>query len=746
MDESCDEKQQRKDVSILEYLNECRVVNRLSCSLVSTLGMCLKNLEAPETELGLVVENVHVVTTMFIQIGSSAVPHSSNCTLIEYKVSYWRGKASKHRLILLYLIHQVVTTGLATVYQQLLPPIIKLAALFNQLLAVSLQSEFRDITVVKNTCPNILQPLKKFSVTKILQIVAQQRAACCSEQLIEILLNLYRENGLKPATNTVTFENLPSSDDSSMDVYRELTQYISPVHPSSTAKDFSVLKSVFNSELQKLTPLLFNIAASAPYLINPQQVKTSKKFGCLTLIKPVREKMLNFYSQQLWSEVGSYAEHVLLWWRQNCIGIESTEDTQQFRLWLGRLLSNVKTLPDQLRPTLQSLSDSLCCHITATSWEHLFRKSLVAAGTSTQPPRYRGTKTGQLFDNVFQDLVQLSNSCEGSNWTLNDLEELPLVEQIPILHRLDHSVHTVRMWAMTRTRILANFWNVDQFFRVTQTDIQSCLTALSQLKLANQSDLLGPGSSVHVTVCARMRMKLASEVRANVEKLQSLPSECITALSKVCRTISLANLRLCFPTHEYWRQQLDEIPQYASGYVEEYLDRVLRPVLIASGLLSEMLQKSVSGLVLCIMCEAWLDHIYANKIKFSEWGALQLLTDFGAVPTWFSERITLSKEVRKHLLANEVLRRCEGVGRLLLRRRGEHIAMSKPPTRRRKTQEEEEEDDEDTKAVQSPSDMMPAEMYVPNQEQWLELRAPRPFNPLTFCCGPLAPIIFHTNL
>lgn len=37
----------------------------------------------------------------------------------------------------------------------------------------------------------------------------------------------------------------------------------------------------------------------------------------------------------------------------------------------------------------------------------------------------------------------------------------------------------------------------------------------------------------------------------------------------------------------------------------------------------------------------------------------------------------ISQNVRNHLLKNEVLRRCEGVGRLLLRHPGEAIAMRK---------------------------------------------------------------------
>lgn len=60
-----------------------------------------------------------------------------------------------------------------------------------------------------------------------------------------------------------------------------------------------------------------------------------------------------------------------------------------------------------------------------------------------------------------------------------------------------------------------------------------------------------------------------------------------------------------------------------------------------------------------------------------------MLTDFGAVPTWLLERINISNEVRRHLLNTEVLRRCEGVGKLLLRRPGEHIAMAALPLRKK---------------------------------------------------------------
>lgn len=165
-------------------------------------------------------------------------------------------------------------------------------------------------------------------------------------------------------------------------------------------------------------------------------------------------------------------------------------------------------------------------------------------------------------------------------------------------------------------------------------------------------------------------------------------------------------------------------------------ERVLRPVLAASGLLTASVQLTVGALVLRIACESWLDHIYTHRIKFSEWGALQLLTDFGAVPTWLCERVSLPAELRAALLRHEVLRRCEGVGRLLLRRPGERVAMTatgqpsgQPQAATRfgvgpgpgQTQGQHGQPSDQEGAP----DTMPAEMYVPNQEQWLELRASR---------------------
>ncbi|KAJ8975861.1 hypothetical protein NQ317_015899, partial [Molorchus minor] len=118
-------------------------------------------------------------------------------------------------------------------------------------------------------------------------------------------------------------------------------------------------------------------------------------------------------------------------------------------------------------------------------------------------------------------------------------------------------------------------------------------------------------------------------------------------------------------------------------------------------------------MILTLICESWLDHIYRNKIKFTQYGACQLLCDFGYIKTWLVECSILNEVLRKMLLKNEILKRCEGVGRLLLRCPGERIKMTEKNKRKPSSSESDGEKTE----------LMPAEMYVPNQEQWLELRA-----------------------
>lgn len=90
-----------------------------------------------------------------------------------------------------------------------------------------------------------------------------------------------------------------------------------------------------------------------------------------------------------------------------------------------------------------------------------------------------------MFGELFQLLVTLSNECEvGGEWVIGaPLMELPISEQIVVLHRLDHSVHTARLWVMQESKMIAHTWDLDVLFLMVKGDVVNCLEELSYLKV-----------------------------------------------------------------------------------------------------------------------------------------------------------------------------------------------------------------------------------------------------------------------
>lgn len=128
----------------------------------------------------------------------------------------------------------------------------------------------------------------------------------------------------------------------------------------------------------------------------------------------------------------------------------------------------------------------------------------------------------------------------------------------------------------------------------------------------------------------------------------------------------------------------------------------------------------ILGLILKIMCEAWLDHIYASRTKFSRSGALNLLKDFDGVSEYILKCPAVPPQHVEKLAKHEVLRMCEGVGRILLRKPEDLIQMA-PENAPLVTSGTERMASEAERMDERPQ--LPPEMFVPNQKRWLELRA-----------------------
>ena len=145
------------------------------------------------------------------------------------------------------------------------------------------------------------------------------------------------------------------------------------------------------------------------------------------------------------------------------------------------------------------------------------------------------------------------------------------------------------------------------------------------------------------------------------------------------------------------------------------------------------------------MCEAWLDHIYASRTKFSKAGALNLLKDFDGVSQYLLACPAVPPQHVEKLAKHEVLRMCEGVGRILLRKPEDLIQMEpdnvRPATHGKNANDKFTDEGADERAP------LPPEMFVPNQKRWLELRAKdrKAFASFLCLCGSNGVVVASSN-
>ena len=166
-----------------------------------------------------------------------------------------------------------------------------------------------------------------------------------------------------------------------------------------------------------------------------------------------------------------------------------------------------------------------------------------------------------------------------------------------------------------------------------------------------------PLLEVHINVNVALREKLVSEVRTNRDKAKKTTAECINnVFAYTCEHTSLATLKIYFPPVKIWR--VNHLKAEHNKYIDVYLDIIYMPVIEATKDLE------ILSLALKIIGEALLEHIYARRIKFSICGAINLMKDFDGIAAWIETCEELPENYRDKLSKHEVLKVCEGVGKV----------------------------------------------------------------------------------
>ncbi|KAG5681501.1 hypothetical protein PVAND_010928 [Polypedilum vanderplanki] len=424
-------------------------------------------------------------------------------------------------------------------------------------------------------------------------------------------------------------------------------------------------------------------------------------------------KMIEKASRFLWTHISGTLENFVLWWNHTLpLACRSVGCAKYLREWL---LSHCDA-PEPIQATLRGLGEILTIHVVGCLWDKQFRKCLILANNANPEKKFErnsefychddkfaGTTCGYFWNELLKSLVTITNSCDRAGTIAS---ELPIVEQIPVLHRLDHSIHTMRLYVATIAKKLCSDWNMSTFFKIVHNDMNLCLEQLGQLRLPA---LVSSLSDVHISVNVALREKLVSEVKINRDKAKLTTSQCINdVFAKVCLETSLATLKIYFPPLKIWN--VNHLKPKHNEYIDVYLDLIYKPVIESTK------DMDILSLALKIIGEALLEHIYERRIKFSVCGAINLMKDFDGIQNWILTKTCneLPESYRDKLSRHEVLKVCEGVGKILLRQPDEIISMlpSKPIEKKGST------DDDDERAP------LPPEMYI-NQQKWLELRATR---------------------
>lgn len=98
----------------------------------------------------------------------------------------------------------------------------RLAHLYNESLLLTFSNDVRNINVYSNKCPMMLYPLRKLSITKLLQILAKKRAENCSFMFIEGLLTNYSmPNRPAPEMEAAAPETVEEKQEMTLDQAKE---------------------------------------------------------------------------------------------------------------------------------------------------------------------------------------------------------------------------------------------------------------------------------------------------------------------------------------------------------------------------------------------------------------------------------------------------------------------------------------------------------------------------------------------
>ncbi|PKU46781.1 programmed cell death protein 4-like [Limosa lapponica baueri] len=239
-------------------------------------------------------------------------------------------------------------------------------------------------------------------------------------------------------------------------------------------------------------------------------------------------------------------------------------------------------------------------------------------------------------------------------------------------------------WLMGRAFRYLAAWALPQFLLVTQGDLQLLKTETDRLVVVVSETFPEPGDvppQLPPAPLCHQEHHLCQQIRSMAASIQLFSGEVLKLFSTDCKRMSAEIFDQTMPLGKHWRVGLRaDLPSSPSEYAAAAAQAVLGQVLQGAQLLPRDAQAPALARVTTAFLEAWMDHILAQRIKFSLQGALQLRQDFELVRELVgSERYGLAPETRQSLLSLRVFQQMDGAILCLLQQPGGVTSVAPRP-------------------------------------------------------------------
>lgn len=133
---------------------------------------------------------------------------------------------------------------------------------------------------------------------------------------------------------------------------RALTKHMSPpletmqndepkkadISKIDSISNFQNLEELITYEEKNVLNLLETTLKVAPLMLGHDGVKKSKNEEGMKISDKAKNKVLDYYEEILWGEVGNYLEHIVLWWTACPMSTRPPHSSQHLREWINQFI------------------------------------------------------------------------------------------------------------------------------------------------------------------------------------------------------------------------------------------------------------------------------------------------------------------------------------------------------------------------------------------------------------------------